>query len=517
MITPEEREALRRRWYAEGRYGTADLAEELRRGTGGRLVFAARDRRVTMEAGDVVAAATRAAGGLTNLGIGKGDVVAIQAPASPDSVIVMAAAWLAGAVVLPLVTSLGRHELAFILAESRARVLCVPGEWRGVDYAARARGLGVEHVIMLGEHDGPLDHESPARQPVADPDEVCLLVYTSGTTANPKGVQHTHNSLLAALRPGVAAGRALATFPAGHIAGVIGVLQPLLRGGVTVVMDRWSAAHAAELIEEYRLESSAGTPFFLATLLDEAERSGRDISTLSRFLTGAASVPPSLMARARGAGIVSWRSYGSTEHPLISTGGPDDPEDKRHHTDGRVADGNLVRLVDESGADVAPGAHGEIVTRGPRQFTGYRDPALDTDAYLPGGWFRTGDIGRVDDDGYLIITDRKKDIIIRGGENIASREVEDLLARHPAVAEAAVCAEPDPLLGERVCAFVIPKPGGEIDLPGVRDHFARLGVARHKVPERLEVVDDLPRTAMGKVRKTELRGLLVDGAGEAGA
>jgi non-ribosomal peptide synthetase component E (peptide arylation enzyme) len=164
---------------------------------------------------------------------------------------------------------------------------------------------------------------------------------------------------------------------------------------------------------------------------------------------------------------------------------------------------------------VAPGTQGEIVTRGPRQFTGYRDPALDADAYLPGGWFRTGDIGRLDDDGYLIITDRKKDIIIRGGENIASREIEDLLARHPAVAEGAVCAEPDPLLGERVCAFVIPKPGGEIDLPGVRDHFARLGVARHKVPERLEVVDDLPRTATGKVRKAELRRLLVNGATEA--
>jgi cyclohexanecarboxylate-CoA ligase len=243
-------------------------------------------------------------------------------------------------------------------------------------------------------------------------------------------------------------------------------------------------------------------------LLDEARSAGRDISSLTRYLTGAASVPPSLMHRAQGLGIVSWRTYGSTEHPVLSSGTPDDPEAKRHGTDGRVTDGNEVRLVDDEGVDVSPGAEGEIVARGPRQFAGYRDAALDAEAFLPGGWFRTGDIGRFDADGYLIITDRKKDIIIRGGENIASREVEDLLVLHAGIAEAAVCAAPDPLLGELVCAFVVPRPGARIDLDVVRRHFAGLGVARHKTPERVEAVIDLPRTATGKVKKTELRALL---------
>jgi acyl-CoA synthetase (AMP-forming)/AMP-acid ligase II len=331
------------------------------------------------------------------------------------------------------------------------------------------------------------------------------------------------------------AGRALASFPSGHIAGLLGTLTPLLNGGLTVILERWSARQAAALVAEYRLESSSGTPFFLATLLDEAERAGHDISSLSKFLTGAASVPPSLLERARGSGVLSWRSYGSTEHPVVSTGLPEDPEHKRHHTDGRLTPGNEVRLVDGAGDDVAPGTDGEIVTRGPRQFVGYRDPALDAAAYLPGGWFRTGDLGRFDPAGYLVITDRLKDIVIRGGENIASREVEDLLAGHPGIAEAAVCAEPDPALGERVCAFVVARPGwrddpddsdgpdgpdgpedrgerGEpaerLDVATLRRYFADLGVARHKAPERVIVVDDLPRTATGKVRKTDLRARL---------
>ena len=435
----------------------------------------------------------------------------------------MVGIWLCGGAVLPVVTTLGPRDLEFILRQSRARALCVPHRWRTTDFAAQARGLA-DHLPELATIIA-LDDEPPAAAvgwadlissaplaalPNRDPDEICLLIYTSGTTSEPKGVQHTHNSLLAATRRRSlgGAGRVLAAFPSGHIAGLLGSVSPLLQGGITVIMDRWSAAEAAKLIEEYRLEASSGTPFFLTTLLDEARSAGRDISSLTRFLTGAASVPPSLMNRAQGLGIVSWRTYGSTEHPVLSSGTPDDPEEKRHGTDGRVTDGNEVRLVDDEGADVPPGAEGEIVARGPRQFAGYRDASLDAEAFLPGGWFWTGDIGRFDADGYLIITDRKKDIIIRGGENIASREVEDLLVLHPGIAEAAVCAAPDPLLGEQVCAFVVPSPGAHIDLAVVRAHFAGLGVARHKAPERLETVTDLPRTPTGKVKKTDLRALL---------
>jgi acyl-CoA synthetase (AMP-forming)/AMP-acid ligase II len=299
----------------------------------------------------------------------------------------------------------------------------------------------------------------------------------------------------------------LGTFPAGHIAGVLSVLRPFLHGGTTVIMERWSAKRAAELVEEHRVVSSSGTPFYLATLLDEAERSGRDISSLKLFLTGAASVPPALLERATRAGITSWRSYGSTEHPLVTSGRPEHTEHQRHFTDGAVSPGVEVRILDDDGRELPAGTDGEIVVRGPKQFVGYRDPALDTDAFLPGCWFRTGDIGRLDTDGHLTITDRKKDVIIRGGENISSREVEDLLARHEAVSEVAVCAAPDPVFGEQVCAFVVLRPGASLDVDEVRAHFAALGVARQKVPNRLEIVDDLPRTASGKVRKVDLRRL----------
>jgi acyl-CoA synthetase (AMP-forming)/AMP-acid ligase II len=517
-----DRAALRERWYAEGWFGEADLAAALcdERTAEGTVVFAAADSRVSLTRSQIVGDARRIARGLTDLGIGPGDVVAVQSPTSPRSLTTMVAIWLCGGTFLPVVTALGPRDLKFILRQSGARALCVPRRWRTTDFAAQALGLtDLEELstIIVLDDDPPagtvgwadLVSSAPLTTlPNSDPDEVCLLIYTSGTTSEPKGVQHTHNSVLAVGRRSLGAGRVLAAFPSGHIAGLLGSISPLLQGGITVIMDRWSAAEAARLIEEYRLEASSGTPFFLTTLLDEARSAGRDISSLTRFLTGAASVPPSLMHRAQGLGIVSWRSYGSTEHPVLSSGTPDDPEAKRHGTDGRVTDGNEVRLVDDEGTDVAPGAEGEIVARGPRQFAGYRDASLDAEAFLPGGWFRTGDIGRFDADGYLIITDRKKDIIIRGGENIASREVEDLLVLHPGIAEAAVCAAPDPLLGEQVCAFVVPRPGAHIDLDVVAAHFAGLGVARHKTPERVEVVTDLPRTATGKVKKTELRALL---------
>jgi acyl-CoA synthetase (AMP-forming)/AMP-acid ligase II len=182
-----------------------------------------------------------------------------------------------------------------------------------------------------------------------------------------------------------------------------------------------------------------------------------------------------------------------------------DPLDKRLNTEGRAMAGTELRFVDDDGADVPPGCEGEIVTRGPELFIGYFDPALDAAAFLPGGWYRTGDIGRLDGDGYLLITDRKKDIIIRGGENISSREVEDVLRRHPAVADVAVVAAPDTRMGEVVKACVVTRPGAELSLDMVRAFFAEAGIARQKTPERLMLLDVLPRNASGKVLKHQLR------------
>jgi acyl-CoA synthetase (AMP-forming)/AMP-acid ligase II len=353
-------------------------------------------------------------------------------------------------------------------------------------------------------------HSAVAELPTTHPDDRCLLIYTSGTTADPKGVQHTTNTLIAEIRSTSAAlgerrGVNLAAFPSGHIAGVLGLLRMFVLGTSSVVMDMWDPALAARLVAEHGITTTAGAPFYLASLLDEAERQGTSLATLGNYMVGAASVPESLVERADRAGIPVYRAYGSSEHPVITTGTPSHPLAKRAGTDGTLTPGNSIRLVDDDDREVGVGQDGEIVSLGPELFIGYTDPRLDAESFLPGGWYRTGDIGRLDADGFLTITDRKKDVIIRGGENIASKEVEDLLMQHPAVIEAAAVGQPDARYGERVAAFVQLREGASLDLDEVRRHFAAIGVAKQKTPEHLVFVEEFPRTPSGKVRKVDLR------------
>lgn len=440
-----------------------------------RLVFASADRLVTTTVGGLVADAEHAAGELQGRGVRAGDVVAVRMPNSYECAVAQTAVVLCGAVLLPIVHIYGPREVDFILRQSGA--------------------------VLFPELTGRA--EKYVRPDVAVTDRA-LLVYTSGTTADPKGVQHSHASLLAEVHSRQPApGRHLALFPSGHVAGLLGLLRILIHGCETVVLDRWEPARAARLIDEHALANGVGAPVHLAGLLDERDRGAATLETLREFMVGAAGVPPALIERADRAGIAAYRAYGSSEHPTVSSGAPNDPLVKRATTDGRVIAGNEVRLVDDDGTDVA---EGEIVTRSAELFLGYTDPALDAESFLPGGWFRTGDIGRLDADGFLTVTDRKKDIIVRGGENISSKEVEDVLALHPAVAEAAAVGVPDERYGERVCAFVVLREaGGSLDLDEVGRHFAAVGVARQKTPERLVVVDELPRTPAGKLRKHQLR------------
>jgi acyl-CoA synthetase (AMP-forming)/AMP-acid ligase II len=390
-------------------------------------------------------------------------------------------------------------------------------------FATMARPSGLHTVVVVGEGGLPVAVADavpfadltgrlagPFTAPQVAEDDRAMLVYTSGTTSQPKGVQHSHRSLLAEVFSQVMARdggtiRQLALFPAGHVAGLLGLLRVLVHGCVTVVLEIWDPVQAAELVDRYALTYGVGAPVQLVGLLDEQARGAATLATLTEFMTGAASVPPALVVRADAAGIRAYRCYGSSEHPTISSGTVEDPLAKRAGTDGAVLPGNQVRLVDDDGSDVPPGAEGEIVSRGPELFLGYTDPVLDADAFLPGRWFRTGDIGRLDADGYLTITDRKKDIIIRGGENISSKEVEDVLTEHPAVLDAAAIGLPDERLGERVCAVVVLAPGVPLSLEEVRAHFVSAGLARQKTPERIEVVAELPRTPAGKVQKFVLR------------
>jgi acyl-CoA synthetase (AMP-forming)/AMP-acid ligase II len=518
------RDDLRAEWRAAGVYPDLTIGGAIEAGCTAhpddRIVFARVDGDTTaVTLGELLERARACAERLAGAGVEAGDMVVVQAPADLSGTEVLAAVWLVGAVAVPIATTATAAELAHAVRQTGADCAVVAPAWRGRDLVAGATALGLRQVVVLGTQavDGAVPLESIRRVHVpsgARPQRassVACVLYTSGSTAEPKGVRHSHETLLCGLTavPADETSRMLGTFPAGHIASLLSLLRPLVAGGTTVVMDRWSARAAAELIEKHRITTSAGTPFFLSTLLDEADRSGRDISSLERFLCGAAAVPPALVARSEAAGIVTWRTYGSTEHPAISSGGPTDPPEKRRLTDGRVAPGNEVRLLDEGGSEVGPGEEGEIVARGPKQFLGYQEPSADDDAFVDATWFRTGDLGRFDEDGYLVVTDRVRDIIIRGGENISAREVEEALAGHAAIAEVAVCAAPDEVWGEAVCAVVVPRPGERAPTVEIlAGAAASAGLAAHKRPTRVVITDALPRTAAGKVRKRDLRPLL---------
>jgi cyclohexanecarboxylate-CoA ligase len=521
------RNALRAKWRASGAYSPMSVGQAIAAGTRShaqdRIVFAQVDGVTTdLTLGDLLERASAYAGRLAGAGVVTGETVMVQAGADRWGTEALMAVWLLGSIAVPMAATATADELAEAVRQTGASWFIVAPEWRGRDLvtplAENAAGLGLRGVIVLANEavDGTLALGSLPDAPLPtglqiEPSSMACVLYTSGSTAAPKGVRHSHETLLCGLTtvPADITSRMLATFPAGHVASLIGLLRPLTSGGTTVIMDRWSARAAVELVEEHRITASAGTPFFLSTLLDEAERSGRDISSLGRFLCGAAAVPVALIERSEAAGIVTWRTYGSTEHPAISSGGPTDPPDKRRLTDGRPTPGNEVRLLDESGVDVDECAEGEIVARGPKQFLGYQDLFADEEAFVHSTWFRTGDLGRFDQDGYLIVTDRLKDIIIRGGENISSREIEEALAGHPSVAEVAVCAAPDQVWGEAVCAVIVPRPGEPVaTLEELSALASASGLAPHKLPTRVVVTDALPRTAAGKVCKRDLRPLL---------
>lgn len=466
--------------------------------------------------------ADRVARHLASLGVGKGNVVAVQLPHCLEWPVIAIAAALLGAAVQPISPAVGSTELGYVLRNSGAKVLIHPGIWKDYDYAKRLADAGgietLHHVFTLGDARGGKDREWRELIALTDlplphvdvrPEDISWLIYTSGTTANPKGVKHSQASLLYEIRQLMKLkppqGAAMTPWPAGHIAGVLTLLRALAGGVTTVMMERWNAEAAARLIEKFKVTSSGATPFFWMEILDYAEANNIDLSSLQDIQCGAAPVPPSLIFRFDKLGLATYRSYGSTEHPTVTSGFPTDPLERRMTTEGRIIPGIGVKIVDEDGNDLPIGSEGEIVTRGLDMFVGYHDESLNATAFLPGGWYRTGDIGKLDDEDYLFITDRKKDIIIRGGENISSKEVEEHLVTHPSVAEVAVVAAPDKRMGEIVCAFVVLHEGKTLDIPTIGKYFEERGVARRKTPERLEFRTDLPRNATGKVMKPELR------------
>jgi cyclohexanecarboxylate-CoA ligase len=477
---------------------------------------------------DLEARAGRIATALHSLGIGRGDVVSWQLPNWFEAAALAAAIDRLGAVSNPIITIYREREMTFVCRQARSRVLVVPGVVRGVDHrelaqAVRAASPDLEHVLTVRAEPGEgmhaleaLEQASAASQPPTPPGahEVAMLFYTSGTTAEPKGVLHTPSTLGSVvrfhaelLRPSPD-DRSLLQFPLTHIGGIVMfVMLPVAHGSSTVFMDSFDPELAVDLIERHQVTSAGGPPAVLQAMFAAGNFSPAKVRSVRGSGSGAADVSPELMreTKERFGGALAYRSYGMTECPMFTSGGPDDPEEKRFGTDGRPVPGCVARLVDDAGRRVGPDLEGEIQAFGPQLCVGYLDPALNS-AFTPDGFFRTGDLGVMDAAGYLRITGRRKDIIIRKGENLSAKGIEDELAAHPKVADAAVIGVPDPQSGERVCACVVLRAGtAHLTLAEVRAFMEARGVMRQKIPEQLEVVPELPRNATGKVRKDLLR------------
>jgi acyl-CoA synthetase (AMP-forming)/AMP-acid ligase II len=482
--------------------------------------------------GNVYDEARRVAGGLQAHGVSPGDIVAFQLPNWIEAAVTFYAATLLGTILVPIVHFYGAKEVGYILEESGAKALVTAASFGRLDYLAnlervRPNAPELELVVVVG---GPAPAgtipfeqlaEDGARVPLAgpvprDPMAPAAVAYTSGTTADPKGVIHLHRTLLgeirqlAATQPAPEAGgygsATLNGAPVAHAIGMLGgLLIPAVRGAPIHLTDVWDPGRVLATMAEFGLAGGSGATYFLTSLLDHPDFSDEHLKLMAHVGLGGSSIPAAVAERATNLGISIVRMYGSTEHPSTTGQTHDDPEPKRLYTDGHPLPGVEVRLVDENGQDVELGQPGEILSRGPDCFAGYTNPDLTARAFAD-GWYRSEDIGVLDGDGYLSITDRKKDIIIRGGENISALEVEQLLVRLPGVAEVAVVAAPDARLGEHACAFLRLQGGADApDLATVRNALEAAGLARQKWPEELQVIDDFPRTASGKIQKYVLR------------
>ena len=480
---------------------------------------------------DVEGEARRIVALLRANGVEPGEPVAFQLPNWREAVVSFVALALGGYVLVPIVHIYGRKEVGFILEQSGAVAYVSPLAYGHVDYAAIVADAAPPSLrlhVVVGDDAPPSLANHVARVPWSAcgtlapqrestrvrADDVAVLAYTSGTTSDPKGVIHDHRTMLAELRhmaDYMTAGRSkLMGSPVTHATGMLGaVLGPLVTDQAIHLIDRWDPTHVLEVMREAHVGSGTGASVFLASLIDHPDFTARDAALINRVGLGGAPVPVALGERAAAHGITIIRAYGSTEHPSTTGASFDDSAEIRHHTDGRALGAVELRLVDEDGRDVPVGTPGEILSRGPDLCLGYTDPALTAAAFDDDGWYRTGDVGVLDTSGNLTITDRVKDIIIRGGENVSAAEVENALQSLPGVAEVAVVAAPDARLGEHACAVL--RMRADATPPTLADlaaHLASAGLARQKWPEELRVVDDFPRTASGKIRKVDLRARL---------
>jgi acyl-CoA synthetase len=457
-------------------------------------------------------------------GVGPGDIVVFQLPNWVEAGITFWAAAYLGAVVVPVVHFYGPKEMDYILGVTEPDVVVTADRFAHNDYLEMYEELIGRHPTDLWLVAGDTPKESlpqgarpfdsllgadPISDPVAtDPEGPAIVAFTSGTTRDPKGVVHSHRTIgfetrqLETMYPRGGPPE-ITGAPVGHFIGMLNAfLIPLLRRRPVNLVDVWDPGEVLRLMLDEQIGVSGGATYFLTSLLDHPDFTPGHLALMPFAGLGGSTVPVAVMQRATRLGMKAFRSYGSTEHPSVTGSHISEPEAKRLNTDGRPLAGVEVKLTEQ----------GEILSRGPDCCVGYTDPELTDRFFDVDGWYHTGDVGVLDDDGYLTITDRISDIIIRGGENVSAQEIEEALLGMDSVAEVSVVAAPDERLGERVAAVVRTRTDASApSLEQIRAHLASIGLSRQKWPESVHQVDDFPRTASGKVQKFRLRQQLRDG------
>ncbi len=489
---------------------------------GGLLAHEDTGRELTF--GSYREACLRAAAGLfVRHGVGRDTPVSWELPTWNESLVLVGALARLGARQNPLIPIYRDREVGFITDQSRASLLVVPTVHRGYDFEAMAERVAGERPglsILVADRRLPDADPEGLPEPEAPPEmadgaPIRWVFYTSGTTADPKGAPHSDIEVLASA---VAMAECLdirtddvaaLIFPFTHIGGIGWLMASLVTGCTLLTTESFDPVETPRFLAANGVTlAGSGTPFHLAYL--EAQRASPTVPLfpmVRSYPGGGAPKPPrlhyDLKEEIGGVGIVS--GYGLTEAPIVAMGSASDPDEKLATTEGRPTPGVDLIVVGPDGRRLPPGVEGEIRLKGPQVISGYLDPALDADAFDGEGYFRTGDLGNVDGDGYVTITGRLKDVIIRNGENISAKEVEDLLYTHPAVADVAVIGLPDQRTGERACAVVALSMGTSLTVQEMAGFLTGAGLRIQSVPERLEVVDVIPRNPAGKILKHELR------------
>jgi cyclohexanecarboxylate-CoA ligase len=479
------------------------------------------DRALTFA--EYKSAVERAAAGLQGLGVGGGTPVSWVLPTWVESLVLIGALSRLQAVQNPIIPIYREREIRFVTKQTGARLLVVPGTWRDFDYEQMAKSIAAGQeglqVLVVDRH---LPEGDPAQLPPpptplpADELPVRWVFYSSGTTADPKGAKHTDATIRAAA-VGMIQALELApddlgplAFPVTHIAGPVWLLSGLMIGFPQLLVEQFNPATTIPFMVRHDVTlPGSGTAFHLAYLAAQRAQPDKKLFPRARaFPGGGAPKPPQLHYDIKnemgGVGIVS--GYGLTEAPILTMANIHDPDDKLANTEGRVTPGVEIRVVTVEGKLAGPSEEGEIRVTGPQVCRGYVDPALTAEGFDEEDFFRTGDLGFVDAEGYVVITGRLKDVIIRKGENISAKEVEDLLYQHPKVGDVAVIGLPDPKSGERCCAVVAPKDKNDpLSFEEMAAFLKDQQLMVQKIPEQLEIVDELPRNPTGKILKHKLR------------